>query len=94
MVLCRQACIGQVSGCVRPFTQSAVIEHFKFVGYYERYNFMIEALLEHYQPSDTAVAILERVYKLEPLVKVKNILQVNCFLALYSFSNARTAAAT
>lgn len=94
MVLCRQACIGQVSECIRPFTQSAIIEHFKFVGYYERYNFMIEALLEHYQPFDTAVAVLKRVYKLKSLVKVKDFLQVNCFFAIYSFSNARMAAAT
>lgn len=51
----------------------------------ERNNVVIQTFFEHYQTSDSSVAVLKRVYRFETLVKVKYILKTNPLFASILF---------
>ena len=55
--------------------QTAIVEHLQLVRNDERHNTIRQAFLKHNKPADTAVAVLERVYCLETLVQVQNIIK-------------------
>ena len=77
MILRRKACVCQVAWHLRPFVQSTVIKHLQFLRDDKGDDIVLQAFLEHDQPSDTSVAILKRMYQFKALVEVKDILQAH-----------------
>lgn len=75
VVLCGEASITQIFPDCRPLLQTAIVEHLQLVRNDERHNTIRQAFLKHNKPADTAVAVLERVYCLETLVQVQNIIK-------------------
>ena len=73
-ILRRQAGVGQVSFFPVPLLQSAVIEPFYAVLNNKRHTIVFQAFLEHNQPTDTPVAVLEGVDALKPHMERKDIL--------------------
>ena len=80
MVLCRKACVEERAGGLRPLAQTAIIEHFEFVGDDKRHDAAAQAFLKHYQSTDAAVAVLKRMYRLEALMEIKDVFHVYRFL--------------
>lgn len=73
VVLRAQACVTQVAGAQRPFAQASVIECFQLVGNDKRHYPALQTLLEHNKPAHAAVAVLERMYQLEAMMKVEDV---------------------
>lgn len=65
-----------------PLLQSTVIEHFYAALNNKRYDIVLEIFLEHDQPPDTSIAVLEGVDTLKPNMKRKDIFKFHCFLAV------------
>ena len=65
-----------------PFPQTAVIEEFELFGYDERHDTVCQAFLEHQEPSDAPVPVLEGMDGLELLMQVNDILQRLCSLCV------------
>ena len=65
-----------------PLLQSTVIEHFYAVLNNKRHDIVFETFLEHDQPPDTSIAVLEGVDALKPHMKRKDIFKLHCFLAV------------
>lgn len=72
----------QVSFFPIPLLQSAVIEHFYAVLNNKRHDIVFETFLEHDQPLDTSVAVLEGVNALKPHMERKDIFKHHRFLAV------------
>lgn len=75
IILRRKTSICQETGGAEPFAKSPIIEHLQFFGYNKRNYTMTETLLEHYQPTDTPIAVLKRMYCFEVLVEIKNVMK-------------------
>ena len=75
IILCRKAGVKQVAPYALPLLQATVVEELQFVGNDERHQTVRQALLEHYQASNTSIAVLERMYSLKALMKVYYILK-------------------
>ena len=58
-----------------PFAKAPVVEEFEFFCDNEGDDSASEAFLEHHQPSNTAVAVLEGMDALELAVKVDDVFQ-------------------
>ena len=75
VVLCRKAGVAQIFAHGGPLLQASVVEHLEVVGDDEGDDAGRQALLEHQEPSDAAVAILKRVDALETLVQIENVVE-------------------
>lgn len=78
VILRCEAGVAQIFAHSGPLLQASVVEHLEVVGDDEGNYAGRQALLEHHEPSNTAVAILKRVDALETLVQVENV--VECFV--------------
>ena len=75
LILRREAGVKQEALFTVPFGKAAVVEHLMALVDDEGYNVVLEALLQHDQAPDSAVAVLERVNALEAHVEGDDILQ-------------------
>ena len=75
VVLCREAGVAQILAYGGPLLQAAVVEHLEVVGDDEGNDAGRQALLEHHETSDAAVAVLKRVDTFETLVQVEYIVE-------------------
>ncbi len=73
VVLCSQAGVGEKARRAFPFGKPAVVEIFEFVSDDERRVCVGKALLEHDEPSDASVSVLERMDALECLMEVEDV---------------------
>lgn len=68
-----KARIKKIAVLLIPLRESAIVERLHFVSNYERDNVMSKAFFKHNQPTNTSVAILERMNALKANVVINNI---------------------
>ena len=75
MILCCQAGIHQIAFDMWPVLQATIIKHLQVIGNDKRHMPIGQALLEHQEPPHTPVSILKRVYTLEAMMQIEDILE-------------------
>ena len=75
LVLANQAGVNEISIDMPPFAKASVVEEFEFFGDDEGDDATGEALLEHNQAADAAVAVLKGMDALELAVEVDDVFQ-------------------
>ena len=79
-ILRGEAGIAEIAFFICPLVQSSVVKQFQIIVNDERHNIVAQAFLEQNQPSDSAVAVLERMDALELIVKFQQLVKA-LFLA-------------
>lgn len=79
LILRRQAGVAKVAIDVTPVLDPAIVEQMQVLGDDEGDDAALQTLPEHQQPSDAAVAVLERVDALKLHVKIKDVIKFNGF---------------
>ena len=72
-ILSCKARIKKIAVLLIPLREPSIIERLHFVSNYERNNIMSKAFFKHNQPTDTSVAILERMNALKTNVIINNV---------------------
>ena len=72
-ILSCKARIKKIAVLLIPLREPSIVERLHFVSNYERNNIMSKAFFKHNQPTDTSVAILERMNALKANMVINNI---------------------
>lgn len=75
VVLRGKAGVRKVAVHVSPFPETAVVKELEFFGDDERHDTVCQAFLEHQEPSNAPVPVLEGMDHLELLMQVNDIFQ-------------------
>jgi hypothetical protein len=74
-ILCGKACIPKEPSLPVPLAQTSIVKHFHAIGNDKRDDSTSQAFLEHDQPSDASVAVLEWVDDFKTDMEVDDIIQ-------------------
>ena len=76
-VLRIEAGVGKEAAFVLPFLQAAIIKHLLAILNDEGGDAETQTLLEGYEPADSAVSVLEWVYRFKVVVKLDNVMDID-----------------
>lgn len=88
-ILCCQTGIEEISVDLSPFIEPTIVVELQLLSDDERNYVVRQALLEHQESSDPAVAVLERVDALELAVKVDDVFKRHLSFCVVAFQQGR-----